>query len=108
PTPPSPTTKPSPPSQEPITTPPQAQPAPPSSPLQEQPTDTTKSSMTLLNTLMETCATLNCYGCSGGCIQTGERIKAIDADEDITLTDAETQVDLGAEVQGRKDDDDAA
>nr|GEV34923.1 hypothetical protein [Tanacetum cinerariifolium] len=44
----------------------------------------------------------------GGCIQTGGRIKAIDADEDITLVDAETQVDLGAELQGRKDDDNVA
>nr|GEW15589.1 hypothetical protein [Tanacetum cinerariifolium] len=49
PTPPSPTHAPSP--------PPQAQPAP-SSPPQEQTTDTSESSMTLLNTLMETCATL--------------------------------------------------
>nr|GEW88347.1 putative ribonuclease H-like domain-containing protein [Tanacetum cinerariifolium] len=45
---------------------------------------------------------------SGGCIQTGGRIKAIDADEDITLVDAETQVDLGPELQGRKDDDNVA
>nr|GEU70413.1 reverse transcriptase domain-containing protein [Tanacetum cinerariifolium] len=51
----SPIMKPSPPPQEPITTPSQAQPAPPSSPLQEQPTTTSESSMTLLNTLMETC-----------------------------------------------------
>nr|GEV17970.1 hypothetical protein [Tanacetum cinerariifolium] len=35
------------------------------------------------------------------------RIKAIDADEEITLVDMETQVDLGAEVQGRKDNDNA-
>nr|GEW33768.1 uncharacterized mitochondrial protein AtMg00810-like [Tanacetum cinerariifolium] len=69
-TPPSPTTKPSPPLQEPITTPPQAQPAPPSSPPQEQPQpDTSKSSITLLNTLLET------WG----------RIEAIDVDEEIIL-----------------------
>nr|GEY60011.1 hypothetical protein [Tanacetum cinerariifolium] len=55
---PSPTTAPLPPPQEPIPTPPQAQPAPPSPPLQEQPNDTFESSMTLLNALMETCATL--------------------------------------------------
>nr|GEY25445.1 hypothetical protein [Tanacetum cinerariifolium] len=36
------------------------------------------------------------------------RTKAIDADEDITLVDAKTQVDLGAELQRRKDDDKAA
>nr|GEY04591.1 hypothetical protein [Tanacetum cinerariifolium] len=59
PTPPSPTNKPSPPPQDPITTPPQAQPAPPSSPLQEQQTDTSESSMSYLNTLMETCTTLS-------------------------------------------------
>nr|GEU67232.1 putative reverse transcriptase domain-containing protein [Tanacetum cinerariifolium] len=56
PTPPSLTHEPSLPLHKPITTPPQAQPAPPSSPPQEQPTDT---SMTLLHTLMETCATLS-------------------------------------------------
>nr|GFA79015.1 hypothetical protein [Tanacetum cinerariifolium] len=37
-----------------------------------------------------------------------ERIEAIDDDEDITLVDMETKVDLGAELQGRKDDDNAA
>nr|GEY56418.1 hypothetical protein [Tanacetum cinerariifolium] len=36
------------------------------------------------------------------------RIEPIDADEEITLVDMETQVDLGAELQGRKDDDNAA
>nr|GEU42941.1 putative ribonuclease H-like domain-containing protein [Tanacetum cinerariifolium]GEU42995.1 putative ribonuclease H-like domain-containing protein [Tanacetum cinerariifolium] len=86
PTPPSPTTAPSLPLQDPITIPPQAQPTTPSSPPHAQPTDTSKSSLTLLNTLMET------WG----------RIEAIDADKDITLVDAETQVD--AELQGRKDD----
>nr|GEV16597.1 hypothetical protein [Tanacetum cinerariifolium] len=67
---------------------PQAQPAPPSSPPQERPTDTFDSSMTLLNTLMET----------------WEKIAEIDVDKDITLVDMETEVDLGAEVRGRKDD----
>nr|GEW07598.1 ribonuclease H-like domain-containing protein [Tanacetum cinerariifolium] len=62
PTSPSPTNKPSPPPQDPITTPPQAQPALPSSPPREQPSDTSESSMTLLNTLMETCATLSQKG----------------------------------------------
>nr|GEV69625.1 hypothetical protein [Tanacetum cinerariifolium] len=62
-TPPSPTpaTTSPPPQQEPIPLPPQAQPAQPSSLPQEQPTQPThpsESSMTLLNTLMETCATL--------------------------------------------------
>nr|GEY71374.1 hypothetical protein [Tanacetum cinerariifolium] len=95
--------------------------------------------MTLLNTLMETCATLSQKVAeleqdkitqvweilklkkrvkklekkrrsmsSGGCIQTEGKIEAIDVDEDITLVDIETQVDLGAELQGRKDDDNDA
>nr|GFB82012.1 hypothetical protein [Tanacetum cinerariifolium] len=58
PTPPSPTTEPTPSLQEPIITPLQAQPA--SSPPQAQPQpDTYESSMSILNTLMETCATLS-------------------------------------------------
>nr|GFC60111.1 hypothetical protein [Tanacetum cinerariifolium] len=36
------------------------------------------------------------------------RIEAKDADEEITLVDIEIQADLGAKVQGRKDDDNAA
>nr|GEZ26025.1 hypothetical protein [Tanacetum cinerariifolium] len=60
PTPPSPTPAPSLPSQDPIPTPPQAQPATsPPSPAKEQPTKTSESSMSLLNTLMEICATLS-------------------------------------------------
>nr|GEW23211.1 hypothetical protein [Tanacetum cinerariifolium] len=35
-------------------------------------------------------------------------IQQSDADEDITLVDVETQVDLGAKLQGRKDDDNDA
>nr|GEZ23285.1 hypothetical protein [Tanacetum cinerariifolium] len=31
-----------------------------------------------------------CFRCSGGCIQTGGKIAAIDADEGITLVDVET------------------
>nr|GFA58903.1 hypothetical protein [Tanacetum cinerariifolium] len=61
PTPTSPTHEPLPPPQEPISSPPQALPTPTSSTLQEQPTQpthTSESSMTLLNTLMKTCATL--------------------------------------------------
>nr|GEW14732.1 hypothetical protein [Tanacetum cinerariifolium] len=38
----------------------------------------------------------------------GGRIEAIDADEDITMVDVKTQVDLGVELQGRKDDGNAA
>nr|GEY63245.1 hypothetical protein [Tanacetum cinerariifolium] len=75
--------------------PPQAQPAPPSSSPQKQPIAISESFITLLNTLME-------------------KIKAIDADEDITLVDVETQeqeVDLCVELQRnieRKDDDNVA
>nr|GEV22150.1 hypothetical protein [Tanacetum cinerariifolium] len=58
PTPPSLITAPSPPPQDPIPTPPQAQHATPhDTPLQEQPAVTSDSSISLLNTLMETCAT---------------------------------------------------
>nr|GEY13245.1 hypothetical protein [Tanacetum cinerariifolium] len=46
--------------------------------------------------------------CLGGCIQTRGKIEAIDADEDITLVDDETQVDLDFELYGRIDDDNAA
>nr|GEU33736.1 hypothetical protein [Tanacetum cinerariifolium] len=56
-----PATAPPPPQQEPIPSPPQAQSAQPSSPPQQQPSQTadiSESSMTLLNTLKETCATL--------------------------------------------------
>nr|GEV00701.1 retrovirus-related Pol polyprotein from transposon TNT 1-94 [Tanacetum cinerariifolium] len=56
---PSPTNAPSTPPQYPIPIPPQAQPATPLSPLPKQPTDTFESSMTILNTLMETCTTLS-------------------------------------------------
>nr|GEU30215.1 hypothetical protein [Tanacetum cinerariifolium] len=38
----------------------------------------------------------------------GGKIAKIDGDEDISLVDMETQVDLGAELQGRKDDDNVA
>nr|GEY28452.1 hypothetical protein [Tanacetum cinerariifolium] len=58
--PPSPTSAPSPPPQDPILTPLQAQHVTPhATPPQEQPTDTSEYSMSLLNTLMETCATLS-------------------------------------------------
>nr|GFD06373.1 hypothetical protein [Tanacetum cinerariifolium] len=119
--------------------PPQAQPAPPSSPPQEQPTTTSASDMTILDTLMETCTTLSHKvaalkqdkvaqalkifklkrwvkrlekqrGSKSSGLKRG-RIEAIDADEDITLVDMETEVDLDVELQRRlerKDDDNAA
>nr|GEV90443.1 putative ribonuclease H-like domain-containing protein [Tanacetum cinerariifolium] len=45
---------------------------------------------------------------TGGCIQTGGRNEAIDVDDEIILVGMETQVDFGAELQGRKDIDNAA
>nr|GEW76256.1 ribonuclease H-like domain-containing protein [Tanacetum cinerariifolium] len=138
PTPPSPTIAPSPAPQDPIPIPLQAQHAPPSSPPLEQQPKTFESSMTLLNTMMETCAILSQkvaqleqdkiaqaleilklkkrvmklekkISKSSGLKRlrkVGVRIEAIDADEDITLVDAKTQVDV--EPQGRKDDDNDA
>nr|GFA19202.1 hypothetical protein [Tanacetum cinerariifolium] len=41
-------------------------------------------------------------------VKKGGKIEAIDADEDITLVDAETQVDMDVELQGRKNNDNAA
>nr|GEX49034.1 hypothetical protein [Tanacetum cinerariifolium] len=130
PTSPSPTHEPLPPPHKPIPTPPQAQPAPPSSPPQEQPITASAPDMTLLNTLMETCTTLSHKVAAlkqdkvaqaleifklkrrEDASKKGEGIiKAIDVDEDITLVDIETEVDLDTELQGRierKDDDNAA
>nr|GEX35309.1 hypothetical protein [Tanacetum cinerariifolium] len=115
---------------------PQAQAAEEEDDVEEQPTDTFESSMTLLNTLMETCATLSQKFAqleqdkitqALEIIKLKKRVKKlekkrrskslglkrgeiaeIDADEDITLVDMETQVDFGAELQGMKDDDNAA
>nr|GEW83611.1 putative ribonuclease H-like domain-containing protein [Tanacetum cinerariifolium] len=111
PTPPSPTTTSSPPPQDPIPTPSQAQPATPSSPPQEQQTKTSKSSIPLLNTLLETCAILEEEEVKVFWfeeVKKGGKIAKIDADEDITLVDMETQVDMDAELQGRIDDVSAA
>nr|GEU94671.1 DNA-directed DNA polymerase [Tanacetum cinerariifolium] len=100
--PPSPTNAPSSPPQDPTPTPyaipPQAQPSTPlASPPQAQPTKTSKSSMSLLITLMETYASLS------------QKIEAINADEDITLLDVEKDkevVTMDAEPQGRIDQED--
>nr|GEX63730.1 putative ribonuclease H-like domain-containing protein [Tanacetum cinerariifolium] len=73
---------------------PQDQPStPPALPPQEQPTTTSKSFMSLMTTLMEMRMHPN-WG----------KIEVIDADEDITLVDVETQEDvviMDAEPQGR-------
>nr|GEX85342.1 hypothetical protein [Tanacetum cinerariifolium] len=89
------------PPQEHIPSPPQAQPAPPSSPPQQQPvqpSDTSESSMTLLNTLMETCATL--YQ-KGRMEEDATAIKELNAaeptvfdDEQVTMTMAQTLINM--------------
>nr|GEX93459.1 hypothetical protein [Tanacetum cinerariifolium] len=119
PTPPSLTDAHSPVLQDPIPPPLQAQPvAPHATPPQEQPTETSESSMSLLNTLMETCAILlvPLKGLNPQMIllwalkrmhPNREKIKVIDANEDITLVDVETQeevADMDAKLQGRIDD----
>nr|GEW02560.1 putative ribonuclease H-like domain-containing protein [Tanacetum cinerariifolium] len=74
----------------------------------EQPTTTSESSISLLATLMKTCATPSkkVVKCSRGCIQIGrgEKIEAINVDEDITLVDVKTNeevVVMDGEPQGR-------
>nr|GFA43815.1 hypothetical protein [Tanacetum cinerariifolium] len=103
PTPPSPINAPSPPLKDPTPTP---HASPPSLP-QEQPTTTSESSMTFLNTLLETYATLEEEEVKvfrSKEAKKGGKIEAIDADEDITLVDVEIQeevADMDAELQGR-------
>nr|GEZ81899.1 hypothetical protein [Tanacetum cinerariifolium] len=53
-------------------------------------------------------STKNVMGAQEDASKQEKRIEAIDADEEITLVDMETQVDLGAELQERNDDDNAA
>nr|GEY29430.1 hypothetical protein [Tanacetum cinerariifolium] len=89
-TPTSPTHEPSPPPQEPISSPLQEQPT--------QPTNTSKSSMTLLNTLMETCATLTQIKDES---KQGWGMAKLDDDEDVTLVDVDTAVEMDADIQGR-------
>nr|GEV95065.1 hypothetical protein [Tanacetum cinerariifolium] len=106
----------------------------------EQPTTTSTSDLTLLNTLMETCTTFSHKvsaleqdkvaqalkilklkrrvkklkkqrrSKSSGLKRLRKvgrgRIEVIDADEDITLVDMETEVDLGAGLQGRLEEKD--
>nr|GEW04764.1 hypothetical protein [Tanacetum cinerariifolium] len=93
-----------------------AQPTTPSSPPHEQPTNTFESFMTLLNTLLDTCATLSKKIAE---LEQDKQTQALEilklkkrvkrhTDEDITMVDMETQVDVGVELQGRKDDDNAS
>nr|GFB18177.1 hypothetical protein [Tanacetum cinerariifolium] len=136
PSPPSPTHEPLPPLQEHISSPPQAPPAPLSSPPQAQPTkpaDTSESLMTLLNKLMETCATLTQKVAHleqdkvaqaleitklkqrVRKLESKRRLKhsglkrlrkvELDADEDVTLVDVDTVVEIDADIQGRMEQD---
>nr|GEZ99670.1 hypothetical protein [Tanacetum cinerariifolium] len=129
---PTPATTPPPPQQEPISSPPQAQYAQPSSPPQQQPSQTadiSESSMTLLNKLMETCATLTQKvanleqdkiaqaleiiklkqrvkklekkrGFKSSGLKRGE-IAELDANKDFTLVDVDAEVEMDASIHGR-------
>nr|GEX53149.1 hypothetical protein [Tanacetum cinerariifolium] len=110
---PTPATSPPPPQKEHIPSPPQAETAQPSPPPQEQHSQNAEISMTLLNTLLETCATLTKQVANleqnkiaqaieiiklkqrvkRGCIQKrGEGIAKLDADEDVTLEEVDAEV----------------
>nr|GEV71417.1 hypothetical protein [Tanacetum cinerariifolium] len=96
------TNAPSPPLQDPITKPPQSQPAPPSSPLQEQPTDASESFMTLLNNLMR--HVLHCAELQGRKDDDNAATKDVSAteptvfdDEEVTMTMAQTLIKMKAE-----------
>nr|GEZ80826.1 hypothetical protein [Tanacetum cinerariifolium] len=119
-----------------ISSPPQAPPAPLSSPPQAQPTkpaDTSESLMTLLNKLMETCATLtqkvahleqDKVAQALEITKLKQRVRKLeskrrskhsglkrlrkvelDADEDVTLVDVDTVVEIDADIQGRMEQD---
>nr|GEU91997.1 hypothetical protein [Tanacetum cinerariifolium] len=95
-----------------------AQTAQPSSPQPQQPSQTADVSMTLLNTLLETCTTLTKQVANleqdkvsqaieitklkqrEDASKQGE-IAELDADEDITLEDVDAEVAMDAAVQGR-------
>nr|GEV62724.1 putative ribonuclease H-like domain-containing protein [Tanacetum cinerariifolium] len=106
---------------------------------QEQPTHTSESSMTLLNTLIETCATLTQKvahleqdkvsqaleitklkkrvkklerkrrlkhsGLKRRMHPNKGKIAELDADEDVTLVDVDTAVEMDADIQGRMQED---
>nr|GEY64559.1 hypothetical protein [Tanacetum cinerariifolium] len=116
---PTPATSPPPPNQKHIPSPPQAKSTQPSSPLQQQPSQTAEISMTLLNQLLETYTTLTKKVINleqdkiaqaleitklkqrEDASKQGEKIAELDANEDITLK----TVDAGdADVQERLDE----
>nr|GEV75977.1 hypothetical protein [Tanacetum cinerariifolium] len=111
PTPPSPTrvTPPPSPTQEHISSPPQAQTAQPSSPPQQQPSHTTDISVTILNTLLVTCATLtkqvaNLEQDKEDASKHEGKIAELDVDEDVTLEDVDVEVAMDADVHGSMHD----
>nr|GEV74524.1 hypothetical protein [Tanacetum cinerariifolium] len=110
------------PTQKHIPLPPQAPTAQPSSPQQQQqPSQTAKISMTLLNTLLETCATLtkqvvnleqDKIAQAIEITKLKKRVKRrmhpnrgeiteLDTDEDVTLEDVDAEVTVDADVEGR-------
>nr|GEU37723.1 ribonuclease H-like domain-containing protein [Tanacetum cinerariifolium] len=115
---PTPATPPPSPIQEHIPSPPQAESAQPSSPPQQQSSQTAKISMTFLNILLETCATLTKQvanleqdkvtqaieitklkqSARRGMHPNRGKIAELDADKDVTLVDDEEEMD--ADVQG--------
>nr|GEX71507.1 hypothetical protein [Tanacetum cinerariifolium] len=123
PTPSSPTlaTAPPPPPQEPIPLPSQAQSAQPSSPPQQQPSHTVDISLTFLNTLLETCATLtkkvanleqDKIAQALEITKLKQRVRKrmhpnrgeiteLDVDEDVTLEDVDAEVAIDTNIQGR-------
>nr|GEV47021.1 hypothetical protein [Tanacetum cinerariifolium] len=128
---PTPVTPPPSPTQKHIPSPPQAQTTQPSSPPLQQPSQTTDISMTLLNTLLETCATLTKQVVNlekdkiaqaieitklkkrvrrlekkrqfkySRLKRLRKKIAKLDADEDVTLEDVDVKVTMDADVQGR-------
>nr|GEW44110.1 retrovirus-related Pol polyprotein from transposon TNT 1-94 [Tanacetum cinerariifolium] len=119
---PTPATTPPPPQQEPIPSPPQVQYAQPSSPLQQQPSQTIdilESSMTLINKLMETCATLTQKVANleqdkvaqalkitklkqmEDASKQGGKITELDANKDVILVDVDAEVEMDVNIQGR-------
>nr|GEU92033.1 hypothetical protein [Tanacetum cinerariifolium] len=109
------------PTQEHIPSPPQAHTAQPSSPPPQQPSQTTDILMTLLNTLLETCATLtkqvanlehDKIAQAIEITKLKQRVKRrmhpnrggiakLDADDDVTLEEVDAEVAMDVDVQGR-------
>nr|GEV28841.1 hypothetical protein [Tanacetum cinerariifolium] len=102
PTPPSPTTAPSPAPQDLITSPPQAQ------QVTQLEQDKISQALEILKLKMRVKKLEKKRRSKSSGLKRLIKIAKIDVDEDITLVNAETQVNLGAELRGKKDDDNAA